>query len=106
MSILTFSECPVKVNFVYQVTDVMKRGTDTNELRITWIEERETYWYFGYVPVGRSAGYCGFGASRISKDGYATNFGISELIELREFECRPTPPLPCLKGNPSYDLMM
>ena len=37
-------------------------------IHITSIEDREDYWYIGYRPIGKDAGACTFGFTRLYKN--------------------------------------
>jgi len=65
------------------------------------------YYQVTYVPYTKLGVYdCGFGVTHIHKSGervkpYGTEW---EIVGFQEVYPLPSPP--CLKGNPSYDLLM
>lgn len=106
MSFLSSALAPVQVGHVYLVTTRVKTADVEKLVQVNWIENHEDCWYIGYTPAGKSVGACGFGATRVSKPGHETAFGVVSCEYVREAPKAPPPFLPNLVGNPSYDLMM
>ena len=104
MSILTSAVPPVSVGHVYTFTNRLKAKLETFTAVVTSVEDLGDSWYFGFVPTD---GYAAYGSTSISKPGHETNFGIESVEHKGQSPAaKRYVPLPRLKGNPSFDLMM
>jgi len=51
------------------------KATQTMQVKVDWVEDRGSFLYVGYHPVGEDRFLCTFGAARIYKDG-PKRFGV------------------------------
>jgi hypothetical protein len=93
----------VKVYDIIEVERVMKNGISRFKTYITWIDEREQGRYMGHQPLDSNQGLWG---CMMLVHEFKHQYGIQLISVVDHKEPRLARDMPCLKGNPSYDLMM